>query len=199
MIKTIQQQTLPQRLSKIETKQLTSVTPELTQFTKDCEALGYNNNSNIKLMKWAWCMDIGGAWFATYDENKIISISGIHPWLNGWRALFRGVQTQARPGLSRHHMSSYCFHSQLPLQIEWAKQNEKYRNPSIYITTNTETDQSGKMLRINKTFTHLERAGLVQNLGRAEVFETIQNVWLLDIDRYTEIRESYDRIPKQRN
>ena len=55
------------------------------------------------------------------------------------------------------------------------------------------------MLRINKTFTHLERAGLVQNLGRAEVFETIQNVWLLDIDRYTEIRESYDRIPEQRN
>ena len=89
-------------------------------------------------------------------------------------------------------MSSHGFHSHLPLQIEWARQNEKYRNPSIYITTNTETDNSGKMLRINRTFTHLERSGLVQNLGRAEVFETIQNVWLLDIDRYTEIRKGYD-------
>mgnify|MGYP004318752323 CR=1 FL=1 len=150
-------------------------------------------------MKFDWCADTG-AWFATRKNNKIISISGIHPWLNGWRALFRGVQTEARPGLSRHHMSSYCFHSQLPLQIEWAKQQEKYpENLSIYITTNTETDQSGKMLRINKTFTHLERAGLVQNLGRAEAFNTLQNVWLLNIDKYTEIRESYDRVPNQRN
>ena len=47
------------------------------------------------------------------------------------------------------------------------------------------------MLRINRTFTHLERLRLVQNPGRAEVFETIQNVWLLDID-YTEIRKGYD-------
>ncbi len=175
------------------------MTPELEQFCKDCSVQGYHNNSSTQAMKFDWCADTG-AWFATRKNNKIISISGIHPWLNGWRALFRGVQTEARPGLSRHHMSSYCFHSQLPLQIEWAKQQEKYpENLSIYITTNTETDASGKMLRINKTFTHLERAGLVQNLGRAEAFSVLQNVWLLNIDKYTEIRESYDRIPNQRN
>ena len=72
------------------------------------------------------------------------------------------------------------------------KTERKYRTQA-FISTNRDRPE-GKMLRINKTFTHLEHG--IQNLGRAEVFETIQNVWLLDIDRYAEIRESYDRIPE---
>ena len=166
---------------------------ELEQFCKQCESSGFHNNSSVDAMKFDWCISEGGAWFATYDNDKIISLSGIHPWLNGWRALFRGVQTQARPGLSRHHMSSHGFHSQLPLQIEWAKQQERYpEDISIYITTNTETDRSGKMLRINKTFNLLERTGLVKNMGRAEAFHVVQNVWLLDVEKYTEVRKLYD-------
>ncbi len=145
-------------------------------------------------MKFDWCIAEGGAWFATYENNKIISVSGIHPWLNGWRVLFRGAQTKARnSGLSKHHMQSYCFHSQMPLQIEYAKERERYpEDLCIYITTNTETDQSGKMLRINKTFNLLERTGLVKNMGRAEAYHVIQNVWLLDVEKYTEIRKLYD-------
>ena len=47
-------------------------------------------------MKFDWCLDVGGMWFATYRNNDIISL-GIHPWENGrhfgtsersWRALF---------------------------------------------------------------------------------------------------------------
>jgi len=186
------------RLSKIETKQLTGVTPELEQFCKDCSALGYHNNSSIKAMKFDWCIQEGGAWWATRNNNnKIIAVTGIHPWLNGWRALFRGAQISSRAGLSKHHMTSWGFHSHLPLQIEYARQNEKYpENLSIYITTNTETDNSGKMLRINKTFNLLQRQGLVDNLGRAEAYGVVQNVWLLDVKRYTEIRQTYDRSSK---
>lgn len=189
----LQFQVQQKRLSKIETRQISSVTPELTQFLQECEALGYHNNSSYKAMKWAWCMETGGAWFATYDVNRIVAVTGIHPWLNGWRALFRGAQITSRGGLSKHHMTSWGFHSHLPLQIEWAKQQEKYpENLSIYITTNTETDNSGKMLRINKTFNLLERQKLLNNLGRAEAYGVVQNVWLLDIDKYTEIRKRYD-------
>jgi len=193
MLLHLQSQAQLKRHSKIETKIINSVTPELEQFTKDCEASGYHNNSSIKAMKFDWCIAEGGAWFATYDNNKIICVTGIHPWLNGWRALFRGAQIQARPGLSKHHMSSYGFHSHLPLQIAWVKERERYpENLAIYITTNTETDNSGKMLRINKTFNLLQRVGLVDNLGRAEAYGVTQNVWLLNVDKYTEIRSKYN-------
>lgn len=178
----------------IETKQLTVVDDTLYRFLQQCGEHGYKNNDTLESLKFDWCIDIGGAWFATYKDNEIISLSGIHPWANGWRALFRGVQIEARPiGLNRHHMQSYCFYSQLPLQMKFAFGNTiDISNDFVYITTNTETDASGKMTRINKTFYHLERLGLVKNLGEHEIYNVNQNTWILNIDTYNEIRNRYD-------
>ena len=178
----------------LETKQITVADEDLYDFLQQCSEHGYKNNDTLSNLKFDWCMDIGGAWFATYKDNKIISLSGIHPWANGWRALFRGVQTEARPiGLNRHHMQSYCFYSQLPLQMKFAFGNTvDFSNDFVYITTNTETDASGKMTRINKTFYHLERLGLVKNLGEHEIYNVNQNTWILNVDTYNKIRNRYD-------
>ena len=62
----------------------------------------------------------------------------------------------------------------------------------IYITTNTENDASGKMNRIDKTFFHLEKLELVKNLGTSEVFGVNQNTWILNINKYNEIRRQYN-------
>lgn len=176
------------------TQQLTIADDSLLDFIKRCDELGYNNNNSLEDLKFDWCMDIGGAWFATYKNNEMISLSGLHPWANGWRMLFRGAQTEARPiGLNRHHMQSYGFYYQLPMQLQFAfGDNIDIDNDFAYITTNTDNDASGKMTRINKTFTHLEKSGLVDGLGESEVYGVTQNTWLLNINNYNNIRVNYD-------
>ena len=178
----------------IITKELHIVTPELENFLKTCEAKGFNNNSTLEDMKFDWCLEQGGMWYATYVDDRMVSVSGIHPWANGWRALFRGVQTESKKiGQNRHHMQSYCFHSQLPYQIDYASSKEKdLNNLFIYITTNTEHDASGKMNRIDKTFYHLEKIDLVKNLGVSEIFSVNQNTWILNVEKYNEIRRQYN-------
>ena len=90
-------------------------------------------------------------------------------------------------------MQSYCFHSQLPLQIDWVmRQSVNPNNEYIYITTNTENDASGKMTRINKTFFHLEKQNLVKHRGVSEVYNVDQTVWELNIEKYNEIRKRYN-------
>lgn len=174
------------------TEAITTQTQELQDFMKQCEARGFKNNHTLKALKFQWCLDEGGMWYATYTPSgEMISISGIHPFKDGWRALFRGAQTQTRPvGLNRYHMQSYPFHSQLPLQIEWAKQSDN--DPFIYITTNTENDMSGKMTRINKTFMILESHDIVVPLGEENIYSVKQYLWLLNNQVYEDIRKKYE-------
>lgn len=158
--------------------------PELTDFISKCKDMGFKNNESLKAMKFYWCMEIAGAWYATYDDNNtIISLSGIHPFKDGYRVLFRGVQFYPRNiGLNLYHMQSHCFYYQLPLQIQFAN------NSPVYITTNVVNDASGKMTRIDKTFYHLCKRGLVDHVSQEEIFNTLQNVWKLDVKKYNEVR-----------
>lgn len=166
------------------TKQIHHVSEELLLFTDRCRKLKYKNNESIVAMKWQWCLDTGGAWFATYKNNKIISLSGIHPFEDGYRALFRGAQLESRPcGLNKYHMQSYCFAEQLPMQIDFAGVYP------IYITTNVEHDASGKMNRVNKLFHKLAYYKIVEFVERKEVFYTDQNIWRLNIGRYNRIKK----------
>lgn len=168
----------------MNTVRLYNETPELIDFIEKCDALDYKNNNSLKAMKFHWCLETGGAWYATYnDKHEMISISGIHPFKDGYRALFRGVQFYPRNiGLSVYHMQSHCFYYQLPLQIEFAN------NSPVYITTNVLNDASGKMTRIDKTFYHLHKRGLVDHISQEEIFNTLQNVWKLNVEKYNEVR-----------
>ena len=167
------------------TKRIYTADEDLMQFILECDKLGYTNNNSLKAMKFDWCIN-NGAWFATFKNNKIISVSGIHSFKDGYRVMFRGAQLSARKiGINKHHMQSYCFYSQLPLQIEYAGTSP------IYITTNVKNDASGKMTRIDKTFKLLEKTGLVKYVGCEEVFYTLQNIWQLNVDRYHEVRKNY--------
>ena len=70
----------------MNTYQLDKVTTELLSFIDECDDLNYNNNSSLKALKFEWCLNTGGMWYATADQNKIISLSGIHPFKVGYRA-----------------------------------------------------------------------------------------------------------------
>jgi hypothetical protein len=169
------------------TNQLTQVTPALEDFIAQCTLLGYKNNSSLKELRWDWCLE-GGMWYATYNDDKIISLTGIHPFKDGYRALYRGAQLWSRPmkGLNRYQMQSWGIYDHLPLQIEFAK------GKPLYITTNINKDNSGRMNRIHKSFTAMEKGGMVSYVGDEQIFNAIQSVWKLNVDRYFEIRRLYE-------
>lgn len=169
------------------TVQLNTATPELHAFLAACDKKGFANNNSLAAIKWEWCMETGGAWFATYkDDGSIVSVSGVHPFEDGYRALFRGAQLEPRlSGINKYHMQSYCFHSQLPHQISFVG------NLPLYITTNVENDASGKMIRINNTFQLLEKIGLVSLVEQAPVFYVVQNIWKLNVEVYNHVRHRF--------
>ena len=77
------------------TEEITEVTPALEDFISQCTLLGYKNNSSLKEMRWDWCLQ-GGMWYATYDRAQHnVVCTGIHPFKNGYRALYRGAQLRS--------------------------------------------------------------------------------------------------------
>lgn len=169
------------------TEELTEVTPALEDFIAQCTLFGYKNNSSLKELRWDWCLE-GGMWYATYTGNTIVSLTGIHPFKDGYRALYRGAQLWSRPmkGLNRYQMQSWGIYDHLPLQIEFAK------GKPLYITTNINKDNSGRMNRIHKSFTAMEKGGMVSYVGDEQIFNAMQSVWQLNTDRYFEIRSLYE-------
>lgn len=167
----------------IKTVTLDSATPELMEFIDRCAELGFKNNTSLDAMKFDWCLETGGSWFATFDGDRIAGVSGVHPFMDGWRALFRGCQLYSIPGgLSKNHMNCWMFKYHLPYVIDM------YWHKPIFVTTNTETDASGKMLKLNKLYYHLSRKGFFDHLGEHTVFKVQQNVWQLNIDYYEQVR-----------
>lgn len=167
------------------TKRIYDADKSLNDFISSCDELGYKNNNSLKAIKWDWCLE-NGAWFATFENTRMVSLSGIHTFKDGYRALFRGAQLYPRQiGINKYHMQSYCFHSQLPHQIAYAD------SKPIYITTNFENDASGKMIRIDRTFRLLEKTGLVEYVSTEEVFYVQQNIWRLNVECYNTIRKNY--------
>jgi len=169
------------------TKELTEVTTAVERFIAECTLLGYKNNSSLKEMRWDWCLD-GGMWYATYENDVIISITGIHPFKDGYRALYRGAQLKAHPvkGLNRYQMQSWGIYDHLPLQIEFAN------GKPLYITTNVSNDASGRMNRIHKSFSIMAAGGMVDYIGDEQIFNAVQSVWRLNNDKYFEIRKRHE-------
>ena len=164
--------------------------PQVNKFLDVCTQKEFKNNTSLEVIKWSWCKK-EGSWWGTFNNKQLIALSGMHPFKDGYRALFRGAQIETRPmkGLNRYQFQSWGFYAHLPLQIEWARWQGK---ENIYITTNVENDASGRMNRIHKSFTALQKAGVVDYLGDEEIFYTLQSVWKVNIDRYFDVRKIYE-------
>lgn len=162
---------------------LTSATEELLEFIDECSKLGFKNNDSLDVMNFFNTIKDGGTWFATYVDNKIVGISGVHKFRDGYRALYRGCQLHSiSGGLTRNHMNCWMFKYHLPIAIDLVN------GDPIYITTNTDNDASGSMLRLNKLYHVLEKNGLVTKVGCEEIRGVNQNIWLLNNKRYLEAR-----------
>lgn len=170
------------------TIQLFSLTPMLADFMDKCDKLGYTNNNSLTAMKFDWCRENDGSWWATVKDNKIVSVSGVHQFLDGYRALYRGAQIETRPftGLNKYQMQNYAFVDHLPKQIEWAD------GKPVYITTSphNDKDRSGKMSRVHRSAEVLAKQGVFVYIKDDTLFNVPQAVWQVNVEKYNEIRKS---------
>ena len=160
---------------------------QLMEFINECGHLKYTNNNSLKAMKFDFCLE-NGAWFVVEEDNHYVSVAGIHTFLDGYRALFRGAQIKQRiSGLNKYHMTSYPFGEILPYQIQYVQEIDS--NAPIYITTNVENDSSGKMNKIHRLFCMLSDHGIIEEyIKEAVIYHVNQTVWKLNVQRYYEVR-----------
>lgn len=171
---------------------------QLIDFCEKCDIVGYKNNNSLKAMKLDWCLSLGGRFFITLVDNKIVSLSGCHPLMelgrDAYRVLFRGVEL---PGYKNHlgivsksHMTSIPFFYHLPLQIEHAKAVGYKR---FMITTNWDNiDGISSMTKSHRVLGLLARQGLVKPVvEKMLLYYTEQAVWEIDLDVYYDLREKF--------
>ena len=172
------------------------------EFCRACELFGYKNNTSVKSMRLDWCLNLGGQFFLTYSNDKIISLSGCHPLPEAgeyvYRILFRGAtlpEYQNLHGtLSKTHMNSIPFYSHVPRQVNWAK-TSGYNTYAI-TTHHSNKDGIESMSKSHRVLGLLEKQKLVTCLQYdLWLFNNVQSVWGLNLDNYTAARNNF----KERN
>lgn len=168
------------------------------KFCEECGRVGYKNNDSIKSMRLDWCLGLGGQFFLTYYNDKLISLSGCHPLPQAgqgvYRILFRGATLpdyqNLSSALSKTHMNSIPFYFHAPRQINWAK---VVGYTDYAVTTNhSNKDGIASMSKSHRVFKLLERQGIVSCLHEnLRLFNNDQSVWSLNVDNYSAARAKF--------
>lgn len=166
-------------ISKLD---ISNIPDELYTFFKECSKDNIINNSNIKAMK------IGRfgheAWWVTYIDNKIVSISGMYHFPeiseNCWRVMFRTATLKAYRGLagpvSKKFTHDFNWSKILPLQIEYGKQH----GADLFVfTTNSTPKGDANSYKTNKVISRaLVQSNMIKLLHKdINLYNTQQNVW----------------------
>lgn len=155
---------------------------ELNQFCDACAIDGIINNSSICNMKMGKFSH--EAWWATFFDNKIVSISGMYHFPemgdNCWRVMFRTATLAEHRGLagpvSKKFTHDFNWSRILPLQIEHGRQH----NADMFVfTTNSSINGDQHSFKTNRVISRaLVQAGLVKLLYQDIIlYNTVQNVW----------------------
>jgi len=155
---------------------------ELLDFTNTAGLQGMVNNASVAAMKIGKWGD--EAWWATWYQNTIISVSGCHKFslfeLGCWRLMVRtatlkGYRGRA-PGSIKTIKTDFNWGHILPHQIEYATQQGASR--LVFTTNSTDTGESNSLRTNNTVKKVLEPQGLVKLIATdVIVFGTKQNVW----------------------
>lgn len=156
-----------------------------------CKDQNFSNNTSLDKMKWEWCLEVG-TWTVATDDEKIVSIAGVHPLPevseHAYRCLFRGAQLPGYTlGTGRDIFKTGIQLSYLlDLQIRWAM--EKNINADLYISTNI-NDDGGKSQRMNNTIMPLlAKRGIWELDRQMELYNVPQNLWRINVLTYMEER-----------
>jgi len=172
------------RITDFEIKRLDmdNLPDELYTFADTCAEQGMQNNISVaamKIGKWG-----NEAWWCTWADGKIISISGCHQmdqYEKGcWRLMVRTatlLEYRGRaPGSIRTIRTDFNWGHVLPYQVNYAVLQGATK---VVFTTNSDSDGDKNSLRTNRVVRKvLEPQGLVKlDAQDVEIFYTRQNVW----------------------
>jgi hypothetical protein len=159
---------------------------EIFTFTEKCAHQGMVNNQSIDAMKIGRWGNDSEAWWCTWIDGQIISISGCCTFdeymPNYWRLMFRTATLKEyrgrAPGSIRTIKTDFNWGQILPYQFEFAKSMGAEK---LVFTTNSTKDGERNSFRTNRAVrTVLEPQGIVKLLEEdVEIFNTVQNVWEL--------------------
>lgn len=181
------------RLGKLTFKLLTITDiPAVEQFCKECLLLGYENNSSLEAMKFH-----SATFFAAYDQERIVSLAGVHPLPevneHAWRCLFRGAQLPGyTPQWSMNIFKSGIHFSQfLYRQIKYVESIDP--NAEYYISTNIDNPKAGSSSRLHKTMMpRLSKQGYWDLVNPdIELYYTRQSLWKVNVSNYMTSREHW--------
>lgn len=170
----------------------------LDKFLLVCKTLGLTNNQDRLAIKLDKMSMPHGQYFIAWDDNAkcIWNLAGVHHLpevgLNVWRCLFRGAQLPGYAlGTGKDFLRvSYHWRYCLPLQIQYIL--ARYPDAEFVVTTNVKNSSAGKSDRLDKTVMPLllDR-GIVSLHSTIELFNTQQNVWLIDVANLTQALTQY--------
>lgn len=166
--------------------------PMIEDFCRECSLLGYKNNESLESMKFNFA-----TFFAALDNEKIISLAGVHPLpevnKNAWRCLFRGAQLPGyTPQWSMNIFKSGIQFSQLLYrQIQYVKKiNDK---SEFYISTNLNSNTGAKSHRMNSVIMpRISKLGVWSlHTENMMLYHVPQNLWKLDVSKYLHLRNQF--------
>ena len=174
-------------------KELTAADiPAIENFCAKCAELGYENNASLASMKFSTAV-----FFGAFDDDKIISLAGVHrlPEVNdrAWRCLFRGAQLPGyTPQWSLDIFKSGIHFSQfLYRQIKLVQDIDP--QAEFYISTNVKADTGVKSSRMNEVMMpRIAKRGIWDlHLENFELYHVPQNLWKVNVAVYMKARERW--------
>lgn len=171
----------------------------LETFCLTCKSLGLENNKDSAAIKLDKMTMPYGQYFIGYDTDNdcIWNLAGVHilPEVgnNTWRVLFRGAQLPGYAlGTGKDFLRISChWRYFLPLQIEYIQAG--YPDAKFVVTTNVLNSNAGKSDRLDKTVMPLllDRGIVSLHQENIELFNTKQNVWLIDVPNLIQALAQY--------
>jgi len=109
---------------------------QVHEFCDKCRKLNYVNNLSFAAMKWDFA-----TWFAHFINDKIVSLSGVHEFLDGYRVMFRGATL---PGTANRILNK----DQAYAQMDYI--NNIHGESIFYFTLNCDDNTGVKSNRLRK-------------------------------------------------
>ena len=106
-------------------------------------------------------------WFAHFISDKIVSLSGVHEFLDGFRIMFRGATL---PGTTNKLLNREQAYAQM------AFIRNIHDKPIFYFTLNISNNVGSKSNRLRK-WMHNGKFGLGEYVKTEKIFGIEQEIW----------------------
>jgi hypothetical protein len=155
------------------------------QFMKDCDELGYVNNSSEKAMDFhRFTNDIGQFW-GLENNGRMVAMAGCHIFDDydpeGFRLQYRGCEipgTDVKKGLAKGHWNSMTWRELIPYELELGY---KFGIDKFYITTNKDNTN-------DRTMGNMAKQGYLELVEIKNLNGKEQSIWRFNDEKYLEVR-----------